>query len=147
MLYYLTMLCFSFVSGNFEAAMWAAAREIFPQVASRGCLFHRNQALYRKIQDLGLQAAYQKRQETHKFCRKLMAFPFLSPEWIPRIFEHILSVNGVTEQLEELLAYYMDTQWIRNSTFPLSSWSVYQRQYRTNNDVEGWHNRLNHKAM
>ncbi len=125
--------------------MWAAAQKIFPQVALRGCLFHWNQAIYRKIQDLGLQAAYQKRQGTHKFCRTIMALPFLPQEWIPRIFEQIRSADGVTAQLEELMAY-MDTQWIRNPTFPVSSWSVYQRQYRTNNDVEGWHNRLNHKA-
>ena len=35
---------------------------------------------------------------------------------------------------------------IDNSIWPPNSWSVYHRAVRTNNDVEGWHYRMNAKA-
>ena len=44
--------------------------------------------------------------------------------------------------LRELMVY-METQWITSTVFPVNSWSVFQRSFRTNNDVEGWHNRIN----
>ncbi|KAK3108953.1 hypothetical protein FSP39_019661 [Pinctada imbricata] len=40
----------------------------------------------------------------------------------------------------------MDRQWFRKSVIPVESWSVFQLSIRTNNDVEGWHTRLNQKS-
>lgn len=37
---------------------------------------------------------------------------------------------------------YIETQWI-NGPFQLAQWSVYGKALRTNNDVEGWHHRIN----
>lgn len=37
---------------------------------------------------------------------------------------------------------YIETQWI-NGPFQLAQWSVYGKAVRTNNDVEGWHHRIN----
>ena len=33
-----------------------------------------------------------------------------------------------------------------SSVWPVSGWSVFQASTRTNNDVEGWHRRLNGRA-
>ena len=38
------------ITADFEAAVWSAAKEIFPQISIHGCLYHWNQSLYRKIQ-------------------------------------------------------------------------------------------------
>ncbi|XP_022290891.2 uncharacterized protein LOC111102436 [Crassostrea virginica] len=40
----------------------------------------------------------------------------------------------------------MNHQWIRNPLFPPSAWSDYRLPARTNNDVGGWHHRINGKA-
>ena len=36
--------------------------------------------------------------------------------------------------------------WIRNSVWNVESWCVFNLSVRTNNDVEGWHRRLNYRA-
>jgi hypothetical protein len=34
-----------------------------------------------------------------------------------------------------------------NNTWKPASWTVYRQSVRTNNDVEGWHHRINRKAQ
>ena len=41
---------------------------------------------------------------------------------------------------------YVHDTWISSNIWPPSSWSVFQQNIRTNNDVEGWHNKNNRKA-
>lgn len=38
---------------------------------------------------------------------------------------------------------YIDRNWIKSNTWPPVNWSVFRQDDRTNNDVEGWHNRIN----
>ena len=41
---------------------------------------------------------------------------------------------------------YIEKQWIDNIQFPITSWSVFRRPIRTNNDVEGYHHKLNNAS-
>jgi len=44
--------------------------------------------------------------------------------------------------LQPLFEYVRRT-WIESEQWPPASWSVYRVTVRTNDDVEGWHRRLN----
>ena len=74
-------------------------------------------------------------------CRKLLALPFLPAEHIAPAFDRLESRNE-NESLAALFTYIGDT-WMRSSVWPPHRWTVYQDAVRTNNDVEGWHRRLN----
>ena len=89
-----------------------------------------------------MQTSYHEKKETFSFCRLLMALPFLPAEFIQRTFQEIQGQAEIAPPLRSLLTY-METNWIMNTQFPIRSWSVFQRPFKTNNDVEGWHNRLN----
>lgn len=80
-----------------------------------------------------------------------MALPFLTEQQICAPFcaafdvlkqAPVVSNNS---RLEQLVEYYEKT-WLQNASWQPASWSVYRETVRTNNDVEGWHHRLNSKA-
>ena len=45
------------VVADFESGVWGAVRSQLPQVLLRGCAFHWGQAVWKKIQELGLQVS------------------------------------------------------------------------------------------
>ena len=128
---------------DFESSIWRAARIIFPDVHIRGCSFHWSQALWRKVQELGLVVAYNSVSAVHDYIRMLFALPYLPVDHIIRSFDQIASV--INDQLRPLVDYVRST-WIQGQWSP-EVWCVYKRYIRTNDDVEGWHNRLNMKAQ
>lgn len=40
---------------DFEAGIWQGLRDVFDEPDIKGCAFHFGQALFRKVQELGLQ--------------------------------------------------------------------------------------------
>ena len=129
---------------DFEAATWNAAREVFPNIVMRGCLFHFNQAVFRKIKEFKLDNEYDNEPHTHRFCRQLMALPLLPKEHIVgafnRITKYVVEAAGLPKHKK--LVNYMRSTWIDSNQFPPSSWCWFREAIRTNNDVEGWHTRL-----
>ncbi|KAJ8309072.1 hypothetical protein KUTeg_013946 [Tegillarca granosa] len=81
-----------------------------------------------------LQAQYKQHDSVYKFIRKLTTLCYLPQEQIQTAFNCL--ANTVDKEnapkLQEL-----------NSVWPIASWTVFIRATRTNNDVEGWHHRLN----
>ncbi|XP_052236544.1 uncharacterized protein LOC127861593 [Dreissena polymorpha] len=73
-----------------------------------------------------------------------MALPFLPAGHITETF-HQLQARANSVQLTQLVDY-VNRQWINNAIFRVEDWSVFRRSIRTNNDVEGWHHRLNSQA-
>ncbi|XP_060560917.1 uncharacterized protein LOC132720740 [Ruditapes philippinarum] len=122
---------------DFEAAAWQAIRHVFPSCVLKGCVFHWNQRLYRKIQAEGLATSYQDKQDKHEFLRKVMSLPFLPSEQIPPAFRQLMAqameVGGPILAVME----YVERTWINGSLWQPIHWSVFRETVRTNNDVEG----------
>ena len=70
-----------------------------------------------------------------------MALPFIPEQHVLPIFLTLQS-DAVTPALQGLVAY-VETTWVKSLLWPPAAWSVYKQSVRTNNDVEGWHRRLN----
>lgn len=132
------------IVADFEASVWRAVSSVLPTTTMRGCVFHWTQAIWRHVQELGLSTAYQQDEGTYHYIRQLMALPFLPHEHIHSTFNNLASC-ATTHALQELIIYIRNT-WIESSIWPVESWSVFNQSVRTNNDVEGWHRRLNHRA-
>ncbi|XP_063845359.1 uncharacterized protein LOC135091548 [Scylla paramamosain] len=132
------------VVADFEQAIWRAFRYILPNTTIQGCLFHWAQCIFRKVQDLGLAVAYRENGLMQKFVRKLFALPCLPVEHICAAFNQ-LSNEPSTPAVAPLLDYIRDT-WIEGDLWPPTSWCIFNQSTRTNNDVEGYHRRINEKA-
>ena len=126
---------------DFEEAIWRAAAHALPDVAARGCNFHFSKALLRQVGELGLKRAYCKQGVVQDYIKWLFALPYLPKEHIRPTFNWI--AEGANDALKPLISY-VDKQWFHK--FTPEDWCVYRQTTRTDNDVEGWHNRLNMKA-
>ena len=73
-----------------------------------------------------------------------MALPFLPYAEIPAAFAKLQS-SANNDALEKVMQYIQNT-WVNSTIFPPEAWSVYGQAFRTNNDLEGWHNGLNRRA-
>lgn len=128
------------VVADFEKGIWKGVQRAIPGVTIRGCNFHFTQAVWRRIQKYGLAFAYFKRDGVFKFCKKLMSLAYLPEPHIRPAFEK-LTADIKDPSLLKLVNYVAKT-WLHSK---VSSWTVFGQPTRTNNDVEGWHRRLNKK--
>ncbi|VDH91609.1 Hypothetical predicted protein [Mytilus galloprovincialis] len=126
---------------DFEKGAWKAIRHIFPNASIKGCAFHFGQAIWRKVQDLGLKTTYSSRGVEYRYIRTLMALPFLPHSDIRPAF-NTLKERANSQELKELVVYISST-WFEGRYWCPRTWSIFQHSIRTNNDVEGWHTRIN----
>ena len=75
-----------------------------------------------------------------------MALPHLPASHIQPAFVHLRDRCPPTSPMLAELLEYFGTNWIDSTRRPPASWSTFKRVVRTNNDVEGWHYRLNNQA-
>ena len=97
-----------------------------------------------QVQELGLQSDYTNDRGTYAFIRKVMALPFLPADEIPEMYARLEGIPE-TPKLQDFMQY-VGRNWITGQTWPPSSWSVFMKSIRTNNDIEGWHLGLNRRA-
>ncbi|XP_053382008.1 uncharacterized protein LOC128549394 [Mercenaria mercenaria] len=132
---------------DFEKGLWKGLRSVFDDPVIHGCSFHFKQALYKQVQKKGLTHEYEQNGSVYNLLRKVFALPFLPADDIADAFQKLNEkVDASAVRLTAYFNYVRET-WITNTMWPLPSISVYGRSIRTNNDVEGWHNRINRRAM
>jgi hypothetical protein len=83
-----------------------------------------------------------KSDTVHKFIRQLMALPYLPKDHIRSSFNRL----HLTVPVSARPYVGICTTSSPSGSQVLSSLSVFGQPLRTNNDVEGWHQRLNKKA-
>ena len=108
------------VSLDFECASRNAATDTFPTAELYGCLFHYLKTIWRKTQEGGLQTAYKDIPDVTKLVRRAACLP-------------LLPLNKVEDF------------WLSHRR--IHQWNHYQTEGpRTNNHLEGWHNKLKKKV-
>ena len=135
---------------DFERAVWSALHKSLAAISVHGCWFHWAQAVYRKVEEVGLRSAYTHQLPVRAFLRELMALPNLPGNHIAPAFLELKARCPTTpsaEKIQELLQY-MEKTWVpsRPTSRPPASWLTFKRPVQTNNDAEGWHNRFNRHA-
>ena len=134
----------SVILSDFEGGIIRSVALQFPGVHHQGCFYHFSQAIWRAVQNHGLQVQYSSNDALRLFIRQLMALAFL-PEWEISIYYSELKQHKpiALPQLDNLLSYIENT-WLDGGQFSPSMWSVFEVDgSRTNNHLEGWHSKFN----
>ena len=137
---------------DFELAIKNSFETVFPGVQVKGCYFHFTQNIWRKIQANGLQERYQQDVQFVEEVRMIAALAFVPENDVRRVFNDLS--NNIDASLDVIMDYIEETYigmvrrgQRRRPRYAYSMWGVYDRVQdnlpRTNNSVEGWHNRFN----
>jgi hypothetical protein len=131
---------------------------IFPPLQLEGCHFHFAQALYKKLvaPPISLSVEYNAEDSSLKrLFKKLLALAFLPIEAVLPTFQQLLLtqveapfVNDAGEitdiRLRSFLEYVLN-YWLRNDTRLRMLNCFHRSDRRTNNDMEGWHFKIQKK--
>ena len=150
---------------DFETAAINAFKNVFPNARIHLCFFHFAQSIYRKVQEFGLSQQYNMEDSWVKqWIHSAISLGFVPPENVVDTFNLLCEqLQGVDEGDDalpqvEAIAKYLKITYIsgkpargrRRAVPPRyhpQKWNVYERtlngEGRTNNIVEGYHNRLN----
>lgn len=112
-----------------------------PSTKLLGCAFHYNQAIYRNIQNKGLQEAYQNVEVVRQFLRQIMALAFIPSDQIRIVYNDVIvpqlsdvpaRPSSLRQNLRNFLKYY-ESYWLKR----INKFCVFDQPTRTNNGLEG----------
>ena len=126
---------------DFELALLQSVQLHFPQVDLSGCYFHFHKCLYRWVQEHGYSTEYAKQEDFYNFVRCSAALAFIPVSCVRTAWFGLKSSALDNASYIPFINYFSKT-WING--FPIKTWNHYTTtEDRTNNTLEGWHNRLN----
>ena len=134
---------------DFELAVLNAITTSFPDSSKKGCFFHFSQAIFKKIQSLGLQVRYKDDEDFAHKVRMLAALAFVPEADVIDAFEAVsedfpLDAQAVIDYFEDTYIGRLRPGGHRRAPlFDMELWNIYNQTIddlpRTNNAVEGWH--------
>ena len=127
---------------DFEIAVITALQTVFPGAQISGCNFHFNQAIWRRVQNLGMVEDYKNDANVRLTVRMCASLAFLPPQDVDDGWLHIMSSTPENRSLTNFLDYFTE-QWLENSTISKDMWNCHSDRYRSNNILEGWNHRFN----
>ncbi len=128
---------------DFEQAAIGAITDAFPGIVLVGCHFHLSQALFRRIQGEGLQAAYAEQDgRLATQARSFAALAMIPLNHVQDYFQALIQSDDFDHRLDGFVAYFEET-WIgsaaRPALFPPALWNVRDRvlqdEPKTNNNL------------
>jgi len=129
----------SSIMTDYEGALRNSLAAAFATSNLSGCWFHYTQAIYRKVQQLGLSEAIS--EESANFViKKIMSLPLLPANKIMEGFEEIMMQADSTGVDFFPLFGYINRFWMRQ--IGEEQLSVNNSPERTNNTIESFHARL-----
>jgi len=90
------------------------------------------------------QTAYNEKDDIYRLLRKTFALPLIPADDVTPVFAR-LRAKSRTPETDRFFDYVEET-WLHSSIWRVADWSQYGRAIRTNNDLEGWHGKLNRRA-
>lgn len=140
---------------DFEMSIIRAVQSTFPRATIRLCYFHLKQSAWRKIQEMGLQTAYNSEEDntTRQKFGELLSLAFVPVEEVSPTFDVLL--RTIPRQMIDFAKYfqrtYIGTQ-VRGrrravvARYQPVLWNQFQaarnNEPRTNNKTEAWHTRF-----
>uniref|UniRef100_A0A915JMI7 MULE transposase domain-containing protein n=1 Tax=Romanomermis culicivorax TaxID=13658 RepID=A0A915JMI7_ROMCU len=119
---------------DFEAADYNAARAVFNNIATKGCLLHFGQCLIRQVQRNGLMQQYDDRESVfHKWIKLLKTLAFLPLDLVIQSYDawlqNLPKVDDaeLQERINNFNHYFQSTYWDsrHSGTADILGWSTY----------------------
>ncbi|CAF3191718.1 unnamed protein product [Rotaria socialis] len=101
---------------DFEPCLLPVIQQEFPFAIHSGCMFHFNQAVHRKITDLGLASDYLHNEAIRNQYRQIMALSLMPIEQVHSQFQRLETITSAA--LSDLLLYFKN-QWV-HGVVPIS---------------------------
>lgn len=134
---------------DFERAMFNALRAEFSNVQISGCYFHFGQAIWRRVQNLGLVSLYKSDDNFQRCIHLTSSLPLVPLVEVDTAWAYIQSCWPTNHEQTLELKEYIYRTWISVSDGSLFDRVVWNQfgvvRGRTNNVAEGFHSALNKK--
>lgn len=131
------------IMSDFESGLLETVRYHLPGTRHLGCHFHFSQAVWRKVQEVGLVVAYKENEEVSTFVQKCIGLAFIpAHEVVGHFYEMERGLNSNVRSLLAIFITYFRSTWLEGSTaYAISMWNKYGmgHHHRTNNYMESWH--------
>ena len=134
---------------DFERGLTNAIEQTWQDSQVFGCLFHFTQALYRKFGKLGGVTTFKGKERVYLWLTHFYVLPHVPADRIPEI---VLTLEPsaffsddefLNPNLLNRFYNYFKTFWIERVT--PTKFSIFNRPWRTNNDLESYHAQLSRR--